>query len=77
VLYGLAVFSEGDHGLARPAFDRALALYDPMRDRGHGARFGLDTLVIAQAYLAHLRWFEGATHAAYATNIQPSSQPTG
>jgi hypothetical protein len=67
MLYGLTLFSEGDHGGARLAFGRAHELYDPARDRDHGARFGLDTLVIVRAYVAHLQWFEGASQKAFAT----------
>ncbi|HEY0991971.1 MAG TPA: AAA family ATPase, partial [Kofleriaceae bacterium] len=66
MLHGLALFIDGDHAAARPVFERAVALYDPALHRDHGARFGLDSLVLARAFLAHLRWFAGAASDAFA-----------
>jgi tetratricopeptide (TPR) repeat protein len=63
-LHGLALFMDGRHADARPAFERAVELYDPARHRDHGARFGLDSLVLAKAYVAQLRWFSGDSDAA-------------
>jgi tetratricopeptide (TPR) repeat protein len=65
MLHGLALFIDGDHAAARPVFERAVELYDPGRHRDHGARFGLDSLVLAQSFLAHLRWFAGDASAAF------------
>jgi hypothetical protein len=66
MLRGLALFIDGDHAGARPIFERAIALYDPDRHRDHAARFGLDTLVMAKAFMAHIRWFSGDTPGAFA-----------
>lgn len=66
MLRGLALFIDGDHAGARPIFERAIALYDPDRHRDHAARFGLDTLVMAKAFLAHIRWFSGDAPGAFA-----------
>jgi tetratricopeptide (TPR) repeat protein len=65
-LHGLALFMDGEHADARPAFERAVELYDPALHRDHGARFGLDSLVLARAYVAQLHWFSGASDAAFA-----------
>jgi TOMM system kinase/cyclase fusion protein len=66
MLRGLALFIDGDHAGARPVFERAIALYDPERHRDHAKRFGLDTLVMAKSFMAHLRWFSGDTAGAFA-----------
>jgi TOMM system kinase/cyclase fusion protein len=65
-LHGLALFMDGRHADARPAFERAVGLYDPALHRDHGARFGLDSLVLAKAYVAQLRWFSGDSTSAFA-----------
>jgi TOMM system kinase/cyclase fusion protein len=66
MLRGLALFIDGDHAGARPVLERAIALYDPDRDRDHAARFGLDTLVMAKSFMAHIRWFSGDGSGAFA-----------
>jgi TOMM system kinase/cyclase fusion protein len=65
-LHGLALFMDGRHADARPVFDRAVELYDPALHRDHGARFGLDSLTLAKAYVAQFRWFAGDDAAAFA-----------
>ncbi|MDI1443052.1 TOMM system kinase/cyclase fusion protein [Polyangium sp. 6x1] len=65
-LHGLALFMDGDHADARRAVERAVELYDPELHRDHGARFGLDSLVLAKAYVAQLCWFSGDDAAAFA-----------
>ncbi|WP_437610205.1 TOMM system kinase/cyclase fusion protein [Sorangium sp. So ce834] len=65
-LHGLALFMDGDHADARRAVERAVELYDPDLHRDHGARFGLDSLVLARSFVALLRWFSGDTDAAFA-----------
>ncbi|MEO7729729.1 MAG: TOMM system kinase/cyclase fusion protein [Kofleriaceae bacterium] len=64
-LHGLALFVDGRHADARPVFERAVELYDPVRHRDHGARFGLDSLVLARAHVAQLRWLSGESAAAF------------
>jgi TOMM system kinase/cyclase fusion protein len=64
-LRGLAFHSDGEHAAARGALEPAVALYDPARHRDHGARFGLDSFVMATAILAHLRWFSGDDDDAF------------
>ncbi|MDI1433261.1 TOMM system kinase/cyclase fusion protein [Polyangium sorediatum] len=64
-LHGLALFMDGDHADARPAVERAVELYDPTLHRDHGARFGLDTLVLAKSYVAQLRWLSGDAATAF------------
>jgi hypothetical protein len=64
--HGLALYAEGRHADARPVFERAVELYDPELHRDHGARFGLDSLVLAKACVAKLRWYAGDTAAAFA-----------
>ncbi|HEX7838323.1 MAG TPA: hypothetical protein VF469_12700, partial [Kofleriaceae bacterium] len=66
MLRGLALFIDGDHASAAPIFERAIALYDPDRHRDHAARFGLDSLVMAKAFMAHIRWFSGDRSGAFA-----------
>jgi TOMM system kinase/cyclase fusion protein len=65
-LHGLALVTDGRYADAQPAFERAVELYDPARHRDHGKRFGLDSLVLAKAYLAQLHWFSGASASAFA-----------
>jgi len=65
-LHGLALFMDGRHADARPVFDRAVELYDPALHRDHGARFGLDSLTLAKAYVAQFRWLAGDAAAAFA-----------
>ncbi|WP_438041315.1 TOMM system kinase/cyclase fusion protein [Sorangium sp. So ce128] len=65
-LHGLALFMDGDHADARRAVERAVELYDPELHRDHGARFGLDSLVLAKSFVALLRWFFGDTASAFA-----------
>lgn len=65
-LHGLTLFVDGDHADARRAIERAAELYDPELHRDHGARFGLDTLVLARAYVAQLSWFSGDAASAFA-----------
>jgi TOMM system kinase/cyclase fusion protein len=64
-LRGLALHTDGEHAEARDALEPAVALYDPARHRDHGARFGLDSFVMATAILAHLRWSSGDDEAAF------------
>jgi TOMM system kinase/cyclase fusion protein len=63
-LHGIALFVDGDHAAAREALERAIGLYDPNLHRDHGARFGLDSLVMARTLLAQLRWFSGDGESA-------------
>lgn len=65
-LRGLALYVDGDHADARRAIERAAELYDPELHRDHGARFGLDTLVLARAYVAQLDWLSGDAASAFA-----------
>ncbi|WP_437998960.1 TOMM system kinase/cyclase fusion protein [Sorangium sp. So ce185] len=65
-LHGIALFMDGDHADARRAVERAVELYDPDLHRDHGARFGLDSLVLARSFVALLCWFSGDTTAAFA-----------
>jgi hypothetical protein len=64
MLHGLALFNDGDHAGARRASERARELYDPALHRDHGPRFGNDSLVMALAHIAQLRWFSGDTAEA-------------
>ncbi|WP_437576227.1 TOMM system kinase/cyclase fusion protein [Sorangium sp. So ce887] len=65
-LHGLALFMDGDHADASRAVERAVERYDPELHRDHGARFGLDSLVLAKSFVALLRWFSGDTASAFA-----------
>ncbi|WP_437992141.1 TOMM system kinase/cyclase fusion protein [Sorangium sp. So ce145] len=65
-LYALALFVDGDHAAARRVAERAVELYDPDLHRDHGVRFGLDSLVLAKAYVAQLCWYSGDTASAFA-----------
>ncbi|WP_437297301.1 TOMM system kinase/cyclase fusion protein [Sorangium sp. So ce426] len=65
-LYALALFVDGDHAAARRVAERAATLYDPDLHRDHGVRFGLDSLVLAKAYVAQLCWYSGDTASAFA-----------
>jgi TOMM system kinase/cyclase fusion protein len=65
-LHAVALFVDGDHADARRAAERAVELYDPDLHRDHGARFGLDSLSLARAYVAQLCWYSGDTASAFA-----------
>ncbi|XXT20371.1 TOMM system kinase/cyclase fusion protein [Sorangium sp. So ce429] len=65
-LHAVALFVDGDHAGARRAAERAVELYDPDLHRDHGARFGLDSLSLARAYVAQLCWYSGDTASAFA-----------
>ena len=47
---------EGNYVQARTDFERALAIFDPDRDRELGFRFGQDVSVTAMAFLACVLW---------------------
>ncbi|WP_441289287.1 TOMM system kinase/cyclase fusion protein [Sorangium sp. KYC3313] len=65
-VHGVALHADGDHGAAWQSLERAIELYDPAVHRDHGARFGLDSLVLAKTLAAQLRWFSGDAAAAFA-----------
>ncbi|WP_438025728.1 TOMM system kinase/cyclase fusion protein [Sorangium sp. So ce233] len=65
-LHAVALFVDGDHAGARRAAERAVELYEPDLHRDHGARFGLDSLSLARAYVAQLCWYSGDTASAFA-----------
>jgi TOMM system kinase/cyclase fusion protein len=64
-ILGITLHPEGDIAGARRALERAIELYDPEIHRDHGARIGLDSLVLAKTLLAHLRWFAGESGEAF------------
>jgi len=66
VMHGIALYVDGDHASARRAIERTLELYDPALHRDHGARFGMDTGMLARAYLGQLLWYAGEDDAAFA-----------
>ncbi|WP_437590374.1 TOMM system kinase/cyclase fusion protein [Sorangium sp. So ce1000] len=65
-LHAVALFVDGDHADARRVAERAVELYDPDLHRDHGARFGLDSLCLARAYVAQLCWYSGDAASAFA-----------
>lgn len=65
-LHGLALYVDGDHASARRAVVRAIELYDPELHRDHGSRFGMDTGMLAFAYLGQLQWYAGDDADAFA-----------
>jgi TOMM system kinase/cyclase fusion protein len=64
-LVGVAVHADGDHVASSGAFERVVQLHDRSLDRDHGPRFGLDSLVLAKALLAHHRWYCGEDEEAF------------
>ena len=64
-ILGCTLHPEGNIAGSRDALERGIGLYDPEKHRDYAARVGLDTLVLAKALLAHLRWFAGDSAAAF------------
>jgi TOMM system kinase/cyclase fusion protein len=56
---------EGKMRDAARAAERAIELYDPDAHHDHGAKFGRDTLVAAQVFLALIRWLQGDRNGAF------------
>jgi predicted ATPase len=63
-LLGLANAFLGDLAGARSQLELALDSYDRERDGGVREKFGQDTRVISQAYLAYASWLLGDLHRA-------------
>ena len=63
-LHGLVYWFEGDFFNARKFLERALALFDPERDRDLAFRFGQDIGVAFMNYLAFALWPLGETERA-------------
>lgn len=62
-LRGISRWIDGSYREAEQAFETALQQYDPDRDAGHGAIFGLDSRIWALAGLAQVRWFSDTRDA--------------
>jgi len=56
---GLTRYMQRDFAEAQAHLEEAPRIYDPERDREAKFRFGMDTGVIATAYLAHTNWLVG------------------
>jgi predicted ATPase len=56
---GATLFFQGDFAQAAANCERALALYDPDRDRDAKFRLGMDTAAVATGYLALAAWCLG------------------
>src|SRR5262249_44448936 len=63
---GTCLYADGTHAEARRALTRVVHDYDPERHRDHGARYGLDSLVLAKTLLGHLAWLSGDVDEAFA-----------
>lgn len=59
-------FFKGDFEQARRDFARVLEIYDPETDREFAYVFGAEPGVVAELYLAWIRWFDGDGAAAQA-----------
>jgi TOMM system kinase/cyclase fusion protein len=62
---GVGFHAEGWFLDAETWFDKALALYDPARDRQQGSVFGMDCRVWATGQLAWVQWGMGRTARAF------------
>jgi TOMM system kinase/cyclase fusion protein len=62
---GANFHADGQFLAAVPWLERALALYDPVRDSNQGSLFGLDSRVWAGALLALVEWGIGRTQRAF------------
>jgi predicted ATPase len=63
---GRTRFHLGDLAEARRHLEKALALYDPERDRKRAARFGFDVAMGSHSFLAHVLWDQGFPDEALA-----------
>ena len=65
-IMAISLLETGDIAQGRAHFDRALALYDPVKHRPLATRFGQDARVAALSYRAWAMWLLGYPEAALA-----------
>ncbi|MEY4749729.1 MAG: hypothetical protein RIQ60_1943 [Pseudomonadota bacterium] len=65
-LLGQCIWIEGDYHGARVVCEEGMKAYDSGRDRSHGMRFGIDSLVYILMLMSQLCWAAGEADAARA-----------
>lgn len=65
-MVGSALYQYGQFAESRDAFEAALALYDPVRDRSSGLVYAIDSRVMCLSWLAHLALILGDPEQALA-----------
>ncbi|WP_162240943.1 adenylate/guanylate cyclase domain-containing protein [Bradyrhizobium tropiciagri] len=65
-VFGITCWFQGDYAAARVHLEKALAAYDPQRDRELASRFGYEPGVVAKFYLALVLWPLGEVDRASA-----------